>query len=59
MSDRKIVEETGNGYQMEVWSTVAYRGPDGRLVDRDTYVDAREGSLGYGGGEYGADGYGE
>ncbi|AAY24962.1 ORF 36 [Haloarcula hispanica virus SH1] len=58
MSDRQVVEATEDGYQMEVWASVAYRGPNGGFVSREEYVAARDGTDGYGAEGYGAGGYG-
>jgi len=52
MSERRIEEETADGWKQMVWATVAYQDGNGQFVSRDDYLENRE-EVGYGEAGYG------
>lgn len=52
MTDYRVIEETDEGYQMAVHSSVVYRRPDGSFATESEFRESRKRS-GYGSGGYG------
>lgn len=49
--DEEYIEETADGYQRAVQSSIMHRGPNGSFVSRETFEKHR--NIGYGSGGYG------